>query len=245
MNWDETLKKLAEKVKPIHAFAILFVIGLIWALATYGNAIPDAYRWLIYITVIGVLLFVGFDVFRPRAAITRPVVPDLAEPVLPTDPLSAREEYLRAMITDCRKMRLVGLDPQAADPSKGGMTLEALYISLDTTAQVEVDKGQQKRGKKSDDVPEAFSRSQPLSALKALTDCPDRQIVLLGLPGTGKSTFVRYLALRMALVILEPGQRSSGPLRGLAGWIAAAGDGFARQASGDFYRRTCRRATPG
>ena len=39
---------------------------------------------------------------------------------------------------------------------------------------------------------------RPLGALEALSTDADRHVVLLGLPGTGKSTFVRYLALRMA-----------------------------------------------
>ena len=34
--------------------------------------------------------------------------------------------------------------------------------------------------------------------LQALAQAPTRRMVLVGFPGTGKSTFVRYLALRMA-----------------------------------------------
>jgi formylglycine-generating enzyme required for sulfatase activity len=101
-------------------------------------------------------------------------------------------------------MRLSGLDEQAADPSRGGLTLESLYVSLDTTTQVE----EKKKGKARDSSPtiDTFlerERSHPLAALEALAQAPQRRMVLLGLPGTGKSTFVRYLALRMAQAICD------------------------------------------
>jgi predicted NACHT family NTPase len=45
-----------------------------------------------------------------------------------------------------------------------------------------------------------------LGALEALFESEDRQMVLLGLPGTGKSTFVRFLALRMAQAETDRGK---------------------------------------
>lgn len=214
MNWEETLKELAKKVKPIHAFGILFVIGLIWALATYGDQIPKGFQALIYIVVIACLILVGIDILTPwlRSRKPAPIVkPDPEDPPPPgphsepaQDIFTAREEYLRAVVADCRRMRLVGLDPQAADPSKGGMTLEKLYISLDTTIQVEEEDEDQKNRKRAAGDFQSGEPRRPLSAVEALSNNPKRQIVLLGLPGTGKSTFVRYLSLGMAQTGLEP-----------------------------------------
>src|SRR3989304_5888967 len=93
-------------------------------------------------------------------------------------------------------MRLVGLDLQAADPSRGGLTLESLYISLDTTMSKK--KAVKSQEAKEDDLSFSGFVNEPLSVLQALFESENQRMVLLGLPGTGKSTFVRYLALRMA-----------------------------------------------
>jgi formylglycine-generating enzyme required for sulfatase activity len=121
-------------------------------------------------------------------------------------------------------MRLVGLDPQASDPTRGGLTLESLYISLDTTTTVEEGKENRVRQPPTDEdererVPDWLKgeKSRPLSALEALSISENRRMVLLGLPGTGKSTFVRYLALRMAQAETDRSQNIKDLLPGWQG----------------------------
>src|SRR3972149_2132741 len=116
----------------------------------------------------------------------------------------ARLAYFSSVIADCRTMRLVGLDPQAADPSRGGLTLESLYISLDTTMSKK--KAVKSQEAKEDDLSFSGFVNEPLSVLQALFESENQRMVLLGLPGTGKSTFVRYLALRMAQAEVDRGK---------------------------------------
>ncbi len=127
-------------------------------------------------------------------------------------PEALRACYLESLISDCRRARLIGLDPSASDPTRGGMTLESFYIALDTKTQVE----EEQEGKKRDhNALSPERKSRPLSALEALAQAPNRRIVLLGLPGAGKSTFVRYLALRMAQTLTD---RSRDLAKDLPGW---------------------------
>ncbi|MCC7164539.1 MAG: SUMF1/EgtB/PvdO family nonheme iron enzyme [Anaerolineae bacterium] len=115
----------------------------------------------------------------------------------------ARAEYLNAVIADCRNARLVGLDPKAGDPNRGVLSLERLYVELDTKTQVE-DKTQPDKGTGAQAALLERERKVPLSALQALQNAQYGRMVLLGLPGAGKSTFARYLALRMAQHALDP-----------------------------------------
>jgi len=114
-------------------------------------------------------------------------------------PEALRDRYLNTLITECCRARLVSLDPQAADPTRGGLSLEHLYVSLNTLTSVE--KEMDKRTKEPQRVLESLGETRetrPLAALEAVARASEGRVVLLGLPGAGKSTFVRYLALRMA-----------------------------------------------
>ena len=208
-DWNEAFQylkdffdTLAGKLTAILAFALLVVI----VLGAVGASIPVEYRWLVYIVVIGAMLIFAMQAILQVAKMRNKHVPESGspdpkptpsptesvEPVPPVDPMDAREKYLRFIIKECSSMRLVGLDPSASDPNRGGMSLEKLYISLDTRTPKE----------KLKDV--VSGEKESLSALGAWTGSDKRRMVLLGLPGTGKSTFVRYLALCMAKACLLP-----------------------------------------
>jgi formylglycine-generating enzyme required for sulfatase activity len=119
------------------------------------------------------------------------------EPPLSKD--EAKTTYLSALIDDFRPLSLAGMDMHSGD-IKAKLPLEDIYISLNTTMQKEIEKGDKKGGNKTDDIFEQINRGEnrPLTALEALVQTSDRRMVLLGAPGTGKSTFVRHLSLRMA-----------------------------------------------
>jgi len=119
-------------------------------------------------------------------------------------PKALRDRYLDTLITECCRARLVGLDPQAADPARGGLSLERLYVSLDTLTPVREEEGPDKKARESLTAPESARETRPLSALEAVARAPEGRVVLLGLPGAGKSTFVRYLALRLAQALRDP-----------------------------------------
>src|SRR3990170_6011964 len=216
--WKDFLVELAKKLTAPFAFAILVILAVAW----YGRNIPSVFQALIYVVVIGALAVYALPkVFaviptrrrqepleqptstQPPSPAPSPVTEEEQSPedITQANYAAARENYLEAILQDCSALRLVGVDPTKADPVRGGLSLEKVYISLDTRTTVQ--EGEEE-GKKSRQKREELSallereKPRPLPALEALVQCLERRMVLLGLPGTGKSTFVRYLSLRMA-----------------------------------------------
>ena len=200
-NWKEVLLELAKKLTAPLAFAVIIIV----AVAVFGESIPPVFQALVYVVVIGGMVIYTLSLIpniRQQSRgdeqdLPKELTPPPVERPKPDGPVDAKESYLEAVIHDCSPMRLVGLDPDASDPVRGGLTLEKVYISLDTTTTV----SEEEKGKKRKPKEEIFGereKTRPLAALEALTITSERKMVLLGLPGTGKSTFVRYLSLRMA-----------------------------------------------
>ena len=105
------------------------------------------------------------------------------------------------MVTEWRTLRLAGIGEEAGDAEAGTpMTLEQVYVGLDTRST--------KPRKESDDkAAESLDwrgDQSSLSAVDALCQAPEGHMVLLGQPGSGKSTFARHLALRLAQACLNP-----------------------------------------
>ena len=204
----EPLNTLAGKMTAGFAFVIvaLLILGIV------GNFIPPTYIPLVYIIVIGSMLIYALQVFslassdrkQSKSGPEESQQQEKGNTKPSIDSQDARESYLRAMLGDCQTVRLVGLDELAGDPKRGQLSLDTLYVSLDTTASVEVEEDKKKKSK---DPLESFrEKNRPLSALEALATSPSRRAVLLGLPGTGKSTYVRYLTLKMAQAALDRSQ---------------------------------------
>lgn len=200
-EWKDILLELAKKLTAPFAFVVLLVI----VIALQGKNIPDIFIALVYILSIGGLLVYAVQQYlqlrgkysRAEAPVAQPMPAETAPQTQPASPLpdvfTARESYLRAIIKDCSPVRLAGLDPNASDPKRGGISLEKLYVSLDTNTPKE-----KPEAKKKNELALPEKESEPLSAVQAWQSSENRRMVLLGLPGTGKSTFVRYLALTMA-----------------------------------------------
>lgn len=128
-----------------------------------------------------------------------------------------RLDYLNALIGDCNRLRLSGLDPTASDPTRARpMTLDQVYIGLDThTLRDERDEA----GRPDEEVRLVADRERkPLSALEAISRAPRGRLVLLGQPGSGKSTLARYLALRLAQALAWDGPGPFDMERYLPGW---------------------------
>ncbi|MDT3778281.1 SUMF1/EgtB/PvdO family nonheme iron enzyme [Nitrospira sp. MA-1] len=110
----------------------------------------------------------------------------------PTDPTQALNIYCRVLIEQGQFFLLRGLDKQSSDSTdkkQQPLQLDHVYVNLHTTAQHERDQ---------DDETER----KPVTALEAVLKHP--QVVNLGDPGSGKSTFVNYLAFCLASAWLEP-----------------------------------------
>jgi hypothetical protein len=123
-------------------------------------------------------------------------------PAAPTD--TARDDYLRWLMERAGFLALGGVDPAVGSEKDRRLPLGAVYTALATRtprraeAELEPGTGQDalRRAMAQRDEP-------PLSALEQL-DRHDR-LVLLGDPGSGKTTFVDFVALCMAGEILRTG----------------------------------------
>ena len=115
----------------------------------------------------------------------------------------ARQNYLTSLYRRCQSLPLVvlGDDPNARED----VTLDDVYIVLHTTERIDVEKGKEKeeRGFPGD-------KKKPLPAFDAFLKT--RKMVLLGDPGSGKSTFVRNLLAMQAQVLRAKRE----PLEGVA-----------------------------
>lgn len=101
-----------------------------------------------------------------------------------------REAYLRRLIISTSHLSLAGIDPKATNAFKYQLNLSALYTALYTLTP----EAQQKIGKKHK------RETRLLSALEKLNF--HSHLILLGDPGSGKSTFINFVALCMAGEIL-------------------------------------------
>jgi formylglycine-generating enzyme required for sulfatase activity len=121
--------------------------------------------------------------------------------------------YRRVLVQTSGRLPLRGVDVGASDPVGGRqrLGLAQVYVSLDTKTQVPLTEGEKKR-RRERVLPEE-RETRPLGALEANID--NRRLVLLGDPGSGKSTFQNHLALCLAAHSLEP---QAGWLDHISGW---------------------------
>jgi formylglycine-generating enzyme required for sulfatase activity len=122
-----------------------------------------------------------------------------------------RETYLKRMASAWRTLPLEALDPSASEPTDRRLTLERVYVSLDTTTP---------RPKELHLEDKSEYEQPPLSAVEALFHADQGRSVLLGQPGSGKSTLGRYLALMLADALMNPGEASLAER--IPGWTGPA-----------------------
>jgi formylglycine-generating enzyme required for sulfatase activity len=112
-----------------------------------------------------------------------------------TDPawLTTYLEYLERTSAD---IRLSGMDARAADPQRARqLQLANVYVNLETELTRPAKPGEPPSRRKSPGLNEE-SETLPVSALEAAGQ--HRRLVLTGQPGSGKTTFIRYLCLCLA-----------------------------------------------
>jgi formylglycine-generating enzyme required for sulfatase activity len=107
-----------------------------------------------------------------------------------TDPLALRRAYLNRVLESSSHLSLAGVDPKAASDAETRLSLSAVYTALLTLRTEELGRGGVAQPK------DAGYGLRRFSALEQLNSF--RRLVLLGDPGSGKSTFARFVALCMA-----------------------------------------------
>jgi len=125
----------------------------------------------------------------------------LAVPITPpASPAKLEVGYLRRVQMISNLLPLTLINPRAVDQvHQQTLDLLPLYVALNTRTPVPIEEEQVQAGKKGGrlaGLPDGEKPMQPLSALEAVAR--ERLMVLLGDPGSGKSTFGSYLALCLA-----------------------------------------------
>jgi formylglycine-generating enzyme required for sulfatase activity/energy-coupling factor transporter ATP-binding protein EcfA2 len=110
--------------------------------------------------------------------------------------------YLRWVQIVANKLPLSAIDPRAMERiQRRSMDLLPLYILLDTTTRKTKEGMAPLKSIRIDRGPEDEHEGKMLSALEAIAQ--ERTMVLLGDPGSGKSTFVNYIALCLSGTLLD------------------------------------------
>ncbi len=121
----------------------------------------------------------------------------------------ARDIYLRNLITFCNLLPLTALGDEKS--TADSITLENVYINLDTdTFKEDKDDKVGKSRKNEMELEIEREKKNPVSCMEAATK--EDKLVLLGNAGSGKSSFVKHLIARQALVVKE----GKAPLKGFA-----------------------------
>ncbi len=109
------------------------------------------------------------------------------------DPAALRSAYLSRLMEQVGDLSLTGIDPAAAsNEAEARLSLEAVYTALLTMSPAEDQEGY--RGFKGPDMGRRRSALEQLNL--------HERLVLLGDPGSGKSTFLNFVALCLAGEIL-------------------------------------------
>ena len=129
------------------------------------------------------------------------------------DPKKSLAIYRRVLVQSTASLPLRGVDVGASDPTTAqkAIGLTSVYISLDTKALLQ----DLKPSESDKQMLVKDGDRRPYPALMAAIG--QRRLVLLGDPGSGKTTFVSFLAHCLAANALEP---DAGWIEHLPGWPA-------------------------
>ena len=129
------------------------------------------------------------------------LIQQIVDPNAPKE-VVLRTTYLLRLLDQCNRLTLGGVDPKAVNDPQATLRLAAVYTALLTTRSThrhEGEGGQNELGRLLNFGKEglfAKGGGRPLSALEHLN--ADQHLVLLGGPGSGKSTFVNFATFCLA-----------------------------------------------
>ena len=111
-----------------------------------------------------------------------------------------RENYLHEMVRRQNDFGLSGIDPQTAVGQNSALRLDAVYTALNVQPQARLDLD--RAALMMTMLRDKEEHVRVIPALQHLQEEP--HAVLLGAPGSGKSTFVRFTAACMAGELTKP-----------------------------------------
>lgn len=118
-------------------------------------------------------------------------------------------DYLTGLQGECSPLQLTRIEPSESR-YRQPMRLEQVYISLQTTTQVDeivdvntIPTNAQRKSidvqeRRTSYIPDESTRKRALSVIEVLSRRQASRLMLLGAPGSGKSTFVNHLVLCLA-----------------------------------------------
>jgi formylglycine-generating enzyme required for sulfatase activity/energy-coupling factor transporter ATP-binding protein EcfA2 len=121
----------------------------------------------------------------------RPQLPD-PKPAEPEPPSTASwpESYYGLVWDKCVQLHMTSIDRESAKLGAAVLELHKVFTTLDVPADPDVEEAARRR----QESPDA-ARDGRMPALQALSRRGNERLVLLGQPGSGKSTLVKYLGL--------------------------------------------------
>jgi len=138
------------------------------------------------------------DEYEKRLAAPLPVSPASALPPSSLDTAALRRRYLQKLQNDCELLPLAAID-ETRDPHQKKLTLNQVYIGLNTTTLVDQNGQPIEREKMTG---ERTENTRALTVLEATAQ--HEMLVILGDPGSGKSSFVNHLMFMLAAHLLDP-----------------------------------------
>ena len=105
------------------------------------------------------------------------------------DPKALRKAYLLRVLNEHNRLLLGGIDPKAVTVDKESLRLSAVYTALLTESR----EGQERFLGDVRQIKESQKEARLLSAVEQLNQ--EQHLVILGDPGSGKSTFVNFAAV--------------------------------------------------
>lgn len=127
----------------------------------------------------------------------------------PKDAETALKIYCSVLLASCRHLPLRGIDIGASDPTSGQQRLELAQVYVDLDVALFMTSGVKSVERVRDKVTLEQNRNPILSntvKIQSILDASRKypQLVILGDPGSGKSTFIKFLALCLAAHRCEP-----------------------------------------
>ncbi|MDM8516166.1 SUMF1/EgtB/PvdO family nonheme iron enzyme [Desulfobacterales bacterium HSG16] len=117
-------------------------------------------------------------------------------------------------------MRGVDIDAVNAESGRQAMSIDQVYVNLDTKSLAK--KGGDKKNREELEISGQEEKQKPLSAIEAVhAGSPPQHVVILGDPGSGKTTFMNHLCFCLAQNGLAPNQ---GWIKRISGWPPEKGD---------------------